>query len=70
MASSIFLRAPKVVMPSSFRSWSKIIRRIPSSGLDLLDRGSEGLCPLASWTESHGAGLNTVSARDALAILP
>lgn len=43
---------------------------IPSSGLDLLDSGSDGLCPLASWTESHGAGLKTVSASDAVAILP
>lgn len=43
---------------------------IPSSGLDLLDNGSDGLCPLASWTESLGAGLKTVSASDAVAILP
>lgn len=45
-------------------------RLIPSSGLDLLDSGSDGLCPLASWTESHGAGLKTVSASDAVDILP
>lgn len=48
----------------------KDICSTPSSGLDLLDSGSDGLCPLASWTESHGAGLRTVSARDAVAILP
>lgn len=28
MASSIFLRAPKVVMPSSFRSWSVRVRKV------------------------------------------
>lgn len=28
MASSIFLRAPKVVMPSSFRSWSVRVRNV------------------------------------------
>lgn len=28
MARSIFLRAPKVVMPSSFRSWSVRVRNV------------------------------------------
>lgn len=49
---------------------SAMIWGIPSSGLDLLDRGSDGLWPLASWTESHGAGLKTFSAIDAVVILP
>lgn len=42
---------------------------VPSSGLDLLDSGSDGLCPLASWAESHGAGLRTVSASAVVANL-
>lgn len=28
MASSIFLRAPNVVIPSSFRSWSVRVRKV------------------------------------------
>lgn len=36
-------------------------RSVPSSGSDLLDSGSAGLCPLASWMESHGAGVSTLS---------
>ena len=43
---------------------------VPSSWLDLLDMGSEGLWPLASWTESHWFGFRPESVRDAVDILP
>lgn len=45
-------------------------RSVPSSGSDLLDSGSDGLCPLASWTGSHGAGVRTLSASDPAGLRP